>query len=312
MTARPTTWVVGSGGLLGSSVRTELARRGDEVLTSAVPWSDPEAAVAALRHGARTLVERADGGPWRLAWCAGSGVTGTPQGVLDAENGVLTRVLDELAESAGPGAARGTVFHASSAGAVYAGVAGAPHTELSAVRPLAPYGRAKLAAEQVVLDFGSRTGATVVVGRLSNLYGPGQNLAKAQGLISHLCRAFLVAQPVSIYVSLDTIRDYLFVTDAAAMVADTLDGAAARGERSTTKIYSAGRGTTIGAVLAECRSVFRRRPRVVLAASELASAQARDLRLRSVVWTELDARPQTPLAVGIASTLDSTRRALLG
>ena len=306
------TWVVGSGGLLGSSVCTELRRRGEDVLTTRVPWVDPAASVAALGRDAARLVQRADGGPWRVAWCAGAGVTGTSQAELDAENHVLGAVLAALAGAAGPHADLGTVFHASSAGAVYAGAPLAPHTERGLTVPLAPYGRAKLVAEKTVTAFGEQTGASVVVGRISNLYGPGQDLAKAQGLISHLCRAFLVAQPISIYVSLDTIRDYLFVTDAAAMVADTLDGAAARRERSTVKIYGAGRGVTIGAILAECRSVFKRRPRVVLAASKLASVQARDLRVRSVVWPELDARSHTPLAVGIAATLDSTRRALLG
>lgn len=307
----PVTWVVGSGGLLGSSVRTELMRRGGEVLTSRVSWGDPEGSAEQLGRDAQRLIEVANGNPWRVAWCAGAGVTGTSEAVLAAENDVLARVLNSLEAAAGPTSAKGTLFHASSAGAVYAGVPGAPHTEHSEVLPLAPYGRAKLVAEQSVLSFGARTAVTVVIGRFSNLYGPGQNLSKAQGLISHLCRGFLVAQPISIYVSLDTIRDYLFVSDAAAMVADTLDGANARGREPTTKIYGTGRGVTIGVILSECRAVFKRKPRVVLAASALASAQARDLRLRSVVWSELDHRSQTPLAVGIASTLESTRRALL-
>jgi UDP-glucose 4-epimerase len=48
---------------------------------------------------------------------------------------------------------------------------------------------------------------------------------------------------------------------------------------------------------------------VVLAASPLRNIQARDLRMRSVVWPELDRRPLTPLAVGIDSCMrDVSRR----
>lgn len=302
-----TTWVVGSGGLLGRSVVRELGRRGEPLRCSRVRWEDPVAATEVLVADAASLVREAAGGQWRLAWCAGAGVTATTQLALDRENVVLAAVLDALVTASGDSAATGTVFYASSAGAVYAGVPGAPHTERSAVNPLAPYGHAKLAAERLIFRFAQRSGATVVVGRFSNLYGPGQNLAKPQGLISHLCRGFLLAQPVSIYVSLDTLRDYLFVTDAAAMVADTLASAQARGEGSTIKIYGAGRSATVGAILAECRAVFKRPPRVILAASDLAGAQARDLRLRSGVWRDLDAHSRMPLAAGISATLAATR-----
>ena len=57
--------------------------------------------------------------------------------------------------------------------------------------------------------FAAATGTAVLVGRIANLYGPGQNLAKPQGLVSQLCLANLTGQPLSIYVSLDTLRDYL-------------------------------------------------------------------------------------------------------
>lgn len=305
------TWVVGSGGLLGSTVAHELRRRGHCVRTSNVPWTDQNAAIAVLAEDARTLVRSAAGAPWRLAWCAGAGVTGTDEGTLETENHVFRAVLATLRDASAGRAERGTVVHSSSAGAVYAGVGGAPHTEDSPVAPLAPYGWAKLAAEHTAAEFSNTTGAAVVSARFANLYGPGQNLTKPQGLISHLCRGFLLGQPISIYVSLDTIRDYLYIADAAAMIADTLASAADRQRTSTVKIYGSSRSVTVGAILAECRAVFRRRPRVVLATSDQTAAQARDLRLRSVVWPELDRRPHTPLATGVAATLEATRRLLL-
>lgn len=302
------TWVVGSGGLLGGAVVRELTRRGLRVETSRVPWHNADRARAVLFADARRVVDSANGGPWRLVWCAGVGVNGTTAAEFAAENTVVSDVLDEIA--ALTGACRGVVVHASSAGGVYAGSVGAPFTEDTDPVPLGDYGRAKLAAERLMHRFGAATGASVVVGRFANLYGPGQNLTKPQGLISHLCRGYLVSAPISIYVPMDTMRDYLYVGDAAAMVADALDLAQSRPGERITKIFASGQSTTVGALLGACRTVFRRKPTVVLASSPLARVQSGDLRLRSIVWPELDRRTYRTLPAGISATLEATRRSL--
>jgi UDP-glucose 4-epimerase len=254
-----------------------------------------------LRAAFEDLRIAADRGPWRIAWCAGAGVTGTSREELHQEVQTLRRFLDGIPTSdVAPGS---SLFLASSAGALYAGASDPPFTERHAVRSTSPYGDAKLASEVAVTEFAGRTGIGVLIGRISNLYGPGQNLAKAQGLVSHICRSHLTGQPISVYVSLDTIRDYLFVDDAAGMIGDGLDGLTAgkRGE-VIVKILAAQQGVTIGAMLAECRRLFKRKPKVVLGSSPNAKYQVRDLRLRSVVWPELDRRALTPLGVGITAT----------
>lgn len=112
------TWVVGSGGLLGSSVARELERRGADIRTSRVPWGEPALAREILFADARKLVTDAAGGLWRMAWCAGAGVNGTSSDEFARENQLMKDVLDELGTA---DAGVGTVFHASSAGGVYAG-----------------------------------------------------------------------------------------------------------------------------------------------------------------------------------------------
>ena len=72
-------------------------------------------------------------------------------------------------------------------------------------------------------DFARRTGVPTMIGRITNVYGPGQNLGKAQGLISQLGKAYLLRQPISLYVSLDTTRDYIFVDDCARMIIAAVD-----------------------------------------------------------------------------------------
>lgn len=299
-------WVVGSGGLLGKGVVAELRRRHIPVLTSSIPWDLPEAAVAELWKGAAALQAASRGGGWQIAWCAGAGVTGTTQAALDLELLVLRKALEGFAEIlATSPEALGRIFLASSAGGVFAGSPNPPYTEQSPVAPLAPYGWAKLQAEETVSAFAKATGARAFIGRVSNLYGPGQNLNKAQGLLSVFAKANVTRQPVTIYVSLDTLRDYLYVEDAARLVVSGLnrlsESDVSPGE-TVVKILASQRADTIGSIIGACRTVFKRRPLVVLGASPHSKVQAMDLRMRSTVWPELDRHMVTPLTTGLDAT----------
>lgn len=314
MQGRPV-WVIGAGGLLGKAVVREFQSRGETVLTSRIPWSEPDAALSAFRAGAELLREAAGSGPWTIAWCAGAGVTGTSPEALEAELSLLAQALGVFEEVlCSGGGQNGAFFLASSAGGVYAGSSAPPFTEHSPVQPLAPYGFAKLRAEATVADFARHAGVRAFIGRVSNLYGPGQNLRKPQGLISVFAKAHLTGAPVSVYVSLDTLRDYLFVDDASRLVADGLDRLVLPdihpGE-TVVKILASQRADTIGNLIGACRAIFKRRPLIVLGASPFAKAQAHDLRLKSVVWPELDAHPVTPLAVGINNTVQEVQRLAL-
>lgn len=308
--AIPLTWVIGAGGLLGGAVSSEVGRRGGLVHRERIPWGDVDRAVEALSEGLARVVERSrqTSGAWRVAWCAGAGVTSTAGTSLGDEVRVFRRVLELIADLAD--SRPEVVFLASSAGGVYAGSANPPFTELHPPQPISAYGEAKLAMEDAATAFGVRTGTPVLIGRIANLYGPGQNLGKPQGLISHICRAHLIGQPISIYVPLDTVRDYLFVHDCAAMIVEALDARARYSIHPVVKIFASQQGATVAALLGECRRIFKRSPRVVLGQSANAQLQARDLRLRSVVWPDVDRRTLTPLPVGIKSTVGGLLRSV--
>lgn len=314
MTEPPLTWVIGAGGLLGSAVVEALGTAGVEVWAPATPirWGEPGTAEQMAATASQFLAAAAAGASgWQVCWCAGAGVTSTGQEALDAEVLVFGSLLSALAE--GRTDNRGSVFLASSAGGVYAGSAGSPRDESTLPVPLAPYGHAKLALERAVSEFNEATGVPVLVGRLSNLYGPGQNLTKPQGLVSHIARAHLLGQPISIYVPLDTMRDYLYVSDAARLVVQGMTRLRTPAEvRSgvVTKVFASHQSVTVGFLVSEFRRVTRRKPRVVYGASSAAAYQARDLRLRSVVWPELDDTPVVPLPVGIAQLLNDMEQFL--
>ncbi|MBM6404276.1 NAD(P)-dependent oxidoreductase [Phycicoccus sp. CSK15P-2] len=302
---RPVAWVVGAGGLVGRHVAGELRRTGYEVMTRTVPWTDEQAAVDALVRGAADLRRLAAGRPWALAWCAGAGVVATGEQELSAELRVFAQVLG-LLETRLPDASAGVVFLASSAGGVYAGSSGPPFTELSEPVALVPYGRTKLAMERAVERLGRRAGVRVVVGRLANVYGPGQRLGKPQGLLSQLCLADATQRPLPVYVSLDTIRDYLYVVDLARMVVRCLRLARAEPPGAVvTKVLASGRPVTVGHLVAEARRVFHRPLRTMDVPG--GAGQVLDLRLASTRWPEVDTDARTPLAAGLAATAADVR-----
>ena len=177
----------------------------------------------------------------------------------------------------------GTLFFASSAGGVYAGSCGA-----AAVRrdlpgaALAPYGREKLPRR--TCSSGCRAcGVELLIGRLSNLYGPGQNLSKPQGLIAHVGHAALRRRAGVDLVPLDTIRDYLFAPDAGRMsrAIERHEATARRSARDVTKIFASEVETTVATVLGTWRRVLRRPLRVALAGSPAGRLQPRVLSFRS-------------------------------
>ncbi|MGH3703347.1 MAG: NAD-dependent epimerase/dehydratase family protein, partial [Agromyces sp.] len=304
-----TAWIVGAGGLLGRAVVAAVDHRGDwrRVPIASLPWTDEVSFVEATRSGIRSLLRATEPGEnWAVVWVAGNAVTSTPQLQLDRELAQFQTFLDIVGTEANRAgdASAGAVFYASSAGGVYSGSQHPPFTETSSTSPISPYGRFKLDAEHALRAFTVEHGVAGLAGRIANLYGPGQSFGKMQGLISHLARAQITPATVSIYVSLDTMRDYIYVDDCAQLILDAVDRLQSEPDVYIVKNLASGRAVTIADLLGQFRIILKRPPVVLLGTSSAAALQAHDLRIGSVVWPELDARTMTPLVVGIRSTLD--------
>jgi UDP-glucose 4-epimerase len=306
-------WIVGRGGLLGRHVEAALAERDAQAEVwrpeRPIRWHDPQRAVVDLQLEMAAFFAEAAASTrrWHLMWCAGSGVVASEPQVLAQETALVRRFLaavtGQLSDDP-PLAQRGTLFFASSAGGVYAGSEGAPpFDERSHVCALAPYGREKLAQEQLFKRGADASDVDLLIARFLNLYGPGQKLSKPQGLISHVGRAALRREPVSIYVPLDTIRDYLFAADAGRMVVEAIERREMwRREGSrigwTTKIFASEIDTTVASVLGAWRQALRRPLRVALAGSPVGGLQPRVLSFRSRIWPDVRGQP-TPFPLGV-------------
>ena len=291
-------WVVGAGGLLGSHVAAALGAQAWAPGPGKVPWRDPEAAALALAERAGRFSAAVGPGPWALAWCAGAGVVGASRETLAVETGYLEQLLGLLGTLL---AGRpGKVLLASSAGGVYAGNPCQPLTEASRCMPMSDYGRNKLRQEDLLARWAlGRPEVSTLVARISNLYGPGQDMGKPQGLIAHISRSLIHRTPVHVYVPLDTLRDYVYVADCAAQLAAGLARLAQSPAEHVTRIFHGGETVTIAGILGAFARIAKGRPRIICAPSFRRSLQPARLQFRSTVWPDLEPRARTSLAVGI-------------
>lgn len=306
-------WVVGQSGMLGSAVvravERDPRREWTRVAAPSLPWAgDDDEFARAVASGLAALAAAADasqGANWAIVWAAGAAVTAATAQQVARELAQFRLFCATVAATFDAEMmARGCLFYASSAGGVYGGSAHPPFTEDTLPVPISLYGQFKLDAEEVARGLAEH-GCRVLVGRITNLYGPGQKLEKLQGVISHLAKAQLSPRPATIFVPLETVRDYIYIDDCAALLLDALDrllecspGA------SVTKILGSGRGTSIADLLGKFRQIEKRRPNAMLGFSAQAALQAVDLRMRSIVWPELDRRQLTTLLAGIGATMD--------
>ena len=201
----------------------------------------------------------------------------------------------------------GSFFFASTAGAIYAGSTDGTITEQSSPMPGAPYGIGKLAQERLIAEWTSTMDHTsVLIGRISTLYGRGQAPGKSQGLISHIARCIIRDRPIHVFVPLDTIRDYLYVTDAAHDVACHLEALeACRGV--TMKIIAAEDSTTIAQIIGRFEQISHRKPLIVTGATPLGAQYLRRVCFRSVVPPLAKAPHRTSLFVGISEVMAHER-----
>jgi UDP-glucose 4-epimerase len=297
------TWIVGRGGLLGSAVSRAM---GPKFIGLPVPWENHDAAVGVLDSDLKRFIRAARNDDWSVIWAAGSGVVGSTADKLAADTRILSHLLTRMRDSRPTG--RGAFFLSSSAGGIYAGSTHPPFSESTTPRPLSPYGETKLAQEEI-LQMTLEGCVPLVIGRFSNLVGPGQNLVKQQGLVSQLCRAAVTRQSLNVFVPMETLRDYLYVDDAAAMVR-TLVGNAVHNQPSTPLLrnISSQRPVSVCTVLRTVQQVAHRTVRTALGTSPSSQYHVRDLRLCTHFPHEFQDVAITPFPVTVKRVYDDVLR----
>jgi len=290
------TWVIGAGGLLGSAISSEIETE-NLFPAQPVPWADPDAAELILQQDAHRFCQSAAGDEWAIIWVAGAATVAASPEQAAAELRMLEALA--LAVAANPPSGRGVFFLSSSAGGAYAGSNNPPFTNATEPISVSAYGDLKLAQEAASREILMGT-CPVIIGRFSNIYGPGQNLDKMQGLISRLALAGATRQPINIFVSLDTIRDYIYVEDAARVALQWVHEVmrSQQPADATVAVIASGQPTALGQLIRLIEDIAKTKIPVALGSHASASAQVADLRLQpTLTATPLPHAPM-PLPAG--------------
>lgn len=290
------TFVVGSGGMVGRSI---LALNTDfRAMPIKIPWEDKTKSIEVLEKFCAQLSPHEKIG---VVWAAGAGVVGTNAKALSEELDVFDAFVQSLVKSK---CSITSFTLISSAGGVYSGNKETLISEETRVNPTSNYGQLKFRQEMILTSSGKQNAFKVVIARLSNVYGTNQNMNKRQGLISNLVRATFSREPLSIFVPIDTRRDYINSHDVGQRIGRLVKRAEELEEELIVKIICAGKTHTISEIIGEIKAVSKRKPPIIFSLSTLSSQHPKSLAFESKVHNDIDNFNQVLLPAGIKEICD--------
>jgi UDP-glucose 4-epimerase len=153
---------------------------------------------------------------------------------------------------------------ASSGGTVYGESLEIPICESHPLRPMGVYGASKVAAENYAMAYRRQWGVDARVLRVSNPFGPGQNIQGQLGAASIFAARALMNEPIEIWGGGETVRDYVYIDDVveAFILMMTRSPDAFIGIEPILNV-GAGKGVSLNDVVRLLNNILSRRVQVI-------------------------------------------------
>jgi UDP-glucose 4-epimerase len=219
--ARRTYLVTGGTGFLGRALIARLNADGHVVRVAGNSSSGRAPFVAcgldAPVDAWRAALEGCSG-VFHLAW-ATVPTTANADPLADLETNVAgtVRILEALRDLP-----KIPILFASSGGTVYGEAETLPLPEHHPLRPKTAYGVSKTASEHYALLYRRLWGLDTRIVRLSNPFGPGQNIRGQLGAASIFAARALAGERIEIWGDGSVVRDYIYVDDAISGLVATM------------------------------------------------------------------------------------------
>jgi UDP-glucose 4-epimerase len=183
----------------------------------------------------------------------------------------------------------------SSGGAVYGTLAEKKVAhETDSPLPISPYGINKLCIEHYLEYFRRKYGIPYSIYRLTNPYGPRQVTKKKQGVIPTFIHQISNDEEITIYGDGKSSRDYIYIEDAALMIADSFE------RKNKHAIYNIGSGvqTSLNDIIDTLQQVMGKKIRVTYTEAPATFPQKTMVSVERFTQ-EFDLRSKTSLKKGL-------------
>ena len=123
----------------------------------------------------------------------------------------------------------------SSGGTVYGNQRIQPIVEEALPAPINHYGNVKLCIENTIRTFNYQAHTKILIARISNPYGPGQDFNKGVGFIDAALKKSIRKEKIEIWGDGNNVRDYIYIDDVCRMLISLFEY---QGEYDTFNISS--------------------------------------------------------------------------
>lgn len=303
---KPACLVLGGSGFIGSRLVAALAAaghpvrsfdRGDARLDFVTAGREHVSAIKGDFQNAGELAEAAEG----CEICFHLVSTTLPKSsnddpVFDVESNVVGSLrLLEICRSKGVR----KIIYVSSGGTVYGVPRRVPIDETHPTEPVCSYGIAKLAIEKYLHLHYLLHGLEYCVLRVSNPYGPGQNIHAPQGAVGVFLGKLIDDAPIHIWGDGEVVRDYIYIDDVVGALLAAMKTAAP----PVVLNIGSGAGLSLNALLAEIAAATGRTPRVIYEDARLFDVPVSVLDIGKA-REKLDWRPGISMGEGLRRTWD--------
>lgn len=294
--------VIGGKGFLGTNLCEALVREGHSVRVFDKSQSLLTTEVESF-HGDYTKIEEL------LPFIEGCetifhfGCTTLPESsnrnvVYDFESNVIASI--RLFEACKKFHVRKIIF-ASSGGTVYGKPITLPISESHPTNPICAYGINKLIIEKYLELFRQQGGSDYIVFRISNPFGPNQNIDGKQGAISIFLNKIIKNEPIEIWGDGLAIRDYIYISD---VVDAMLSGIFLNGSRILN--LGSGVGHSLNEVIALIEEIVGVKAKKTYRTTRSFDVPANILDI-SCIRKTLEWNPKISLTEGIMSLLSTVK-----
>ena len=279
-------WVLGQGGLLGSTLSTKLAQSGSQlyVAPTKFSWGELDVLKSQLLAATNAFSASLNGQQWTIYWAAGVGTMHSSESTMQSETEALKILVKCILDNPILTTVGGRFIFSSSAGAIYSGVESGLITDLTDPQSINFYGDYKLLQEKIVSQLTHSLESSkafnvinVFIFRISTMYGTKQNINKKQGLLTEIARRALRGQPIHIFVPLDTMRDYVHVEDVAARII-SVSADTSSDSKVTVEVIASGSSVTIAAILGMFKRALKLPLRIIVRKDQNAKNYKRVIR----------------------------------